>query len=203
MSSQRFLVRIISAVVLISMTLPLAKSQASDQIGQINNESELTGLPVFSNGVAAYVYGYPLVLFGVTEKIAITVSSAGVKLGGAPLNQFGKEPGLPDSSFVDVVLPSTTTLYASAFINLKAEPIILHIPNITDRFFLLQMLDGWTNVSDKSPGSRLDSKRGRLRTGGARLDGYVTFWHLTGKRNSNGHKFHVDHRADLYKRYNR
>jgi hypothetical protein len=160
MSSQRFLVSIISAVVLISMTLPLAKSQASDQIGQINNESELTGLPVFSNGVAAYVYGYPLVMFGLTERIAITVPSAGVKLGGAPLNQFGKEPGLPDSSFTDVVLPSTTTLYASAFINLKAEPIILHIPNITDRFFLLQMLDGWTNVSDKSPGSRLDSKEG-------------------------------------------
>ena len=156
----KLLRRFVPAVVTVSMAAVLAASQTIDADGQTPDESELKGLSTFKNGVDAYIYGYPLIMFGITERVAITVPTAGEKLGAAPLNQFGKEPSLPDSTFKDVVLPSTTTLYASAFINLKAEPIILHIPSITDRFFLLQMLDGWTNVSDQSPGTRLDSKEG-------------------------------------------
>ena len=62
------------------------------------------------------------------------------------------------SQFKDVVLPSTTTMYATGFFNLQKEPLILHIPAISsDRFFIVQLLDGWTNVNQQSPGSRLSS----------------------------------------------
>jgi hypothetical protein len=73
---------------------------------------------------------------------------------------FGKESRLPDYTFTAVVLPSTTTLYASAFLNLQAEPIVLHIPNMEGRFFIMQMLDAWTEVSLQSPGPRQSSKPG-------------------------------------------
>ena len=76
---------------------------------QTPDETELQTLPTFVNGLAAYIYGYPLLMFGTTEKVAITVPDATTTLGGAPLNQFGKETSLPNSSFTDVVLPSTTT----------------------------------------------------------------------------------------------
>ena len=144
---------ILTSLIVITMTAALGSGQTVDP-------SELRSFPTFRNGVDAYIYGYPLVMFGATETIGITVPDTMTKLGAAPLNQFGKETSLPNSSFKDVVLPSTTTLYASAFINLKAQPMILHIPNISDRFFLLQLLDGWTNVSDQSPGTRLGSKEG-------------------------------------------
>lgn len=137
-----------------------ARAQIPDASGQTPDDSQLRTLPAFVNAVQAYIYGYPLLMFGVTERASINVPQAGAKLGAAPLNQFGKEDVLPNSSFTTVVLPSTTTLYASSFLNLQAEPIILHIPNFGDRFFLLQMLDGWTNVSDQSPGTRQGSPEG-------------------------------------------
>jgi hypothetical protein len=71
-----------------------------------------------------------------TERVITTVPNTRTKLGRAPINQFAEATTLPNGSYTDVVLPSTSTLYASAFLNLSAEPIILHIPEIKDRFFL-------------------------------------------------------------------
>jgi len=113
-----------------------------------------------ADGVLSYIYGYPLLMFGVTGRTATTVPDAMTKLGAAPLNQFGKEMVLPDASFTTVVLPSTSTLYASSFLNLCQEPVILHLPNFGGRFFIMQMLDGWTEVNTQSPGSRLQSPEG-------------------------------------------
>jgi hypothetical protein len=115
---------------------------------------------IFADAVQAYIYGYPLMMFGMTTRIGTTVSNPNDRLGGAPLNQFGKEPQLPDATFTAVVLPSTTTLYASSFLNLQQEPMILRIPDMQGRFWLMQMLDGWTEVSTKSPGTRQGSKPG-------------------------------------------
>jgi hypothetical protein len=126
--------------------------------GQTLEEIERTPGP-FADAVKSYIYGYPLLMFGVTGRTGTTVPNDHTRLGGAPLNQFGKEMVLPDYTFTAVVLPSTTTFYASSFLNLKEEPVILHIPSV-DRFFILQMLDGWTEVSPLSPGSRLGSQQG-------------------------------------------
>jgi hypothetical protein len=94
------------------------------------------------DGVLSYIYGYPLVMFGVTGRTATTVPNDMYKLGAAPLNQFGKESRLPDYTFTAVVLPSTSTLYASSFLNLCIEPVILHIPNMNGRFFIMRC---WTD----------------------------------------------------------
>lgn len=50
-------------------------------------------------------------------------------------------------------------MYSVGFFNLEEEPLILHIPVIGDnRFFIVQLLDGWTNVNRASPSSRVSSK---------------------------------------------
>ena len=117
-------------------------------------------LKTFSDGVAAYLFGYPLVLMGVTEQTSINAPMSSFT-GAAPLNQFGKQTQFPDYTFNTVVLPSTSTLYASAFLNLKTEPIVLHIPDFKDRYFVMAMLDGWTNVNPNSPGKRIGSQSGK------------------------------------------
>jgi hypothetical protein len=124
------------------------------------------------DGVLSYIYGYPLMMFGVTGRTGTTVPDAMSKLGGAPLNQFGKETVLPNASFTAVVLPSTSTLYASSFINLCEEPIILHLPNFGKRFFIMQMLDGWTEVSPLSPGSNKQSGEGNYALVGPSCNGH-------------------------------
>jgi len=123
-------------------------------------ELEQNASPTFRNAFDTYIYGYSLLMFGVTERTGTTIANPGDRLGGAPLNQFGKEPNLPNYTFTSVVLPSTSTLYASSFLNLQAGPIVLHIPSSGGRFFIMQMLDAWTNVSEQSPSSRQKSKPG-------------------------------------------
>src|SRR5437879_6366430 len=137
----------------VAMTLAVAVAGAQ-QPGQTLEELERHASGPFIDAVEAYIYGYPLLMIGVTGRTSTTVATAGDRLGAAPLNQFGKEPKLPDSTFTAVVLPSTSTLYASSFLNLKAQPIVLHVPSSGGRFFIMQMLDAWTNVSAQSPSSR-------------------------------------------------
>jgi DNA sulfur modification protein DndE len=114
----------------------------------------------FATGVRAYLYGYPLVMMGVTERVVTSVPDTTTVMGRAPVNQFFLVQGLPNASYTDVVLPSTTTLYGSAFLDLHNEPMVLHVPKIKNRFFIFQLLDAWTNVSPESPSSRIGTQEG-------------------------------------------
>lgn len=124
---------------------------------QLPNDLDAGSVQAYLDGIAAYIYGYPLLAIALTERVSTNVASASLQIGTAPLNQLYKAATLPvGSAFKDVVLPSTTTLYSTGFFNLDKEPLILHLPVInSDRFFIVQLLDGWTNVSRQSPSSRL------------------------------------------------
>jgi len=152
--------RLWKATCVVAITVAVATLASAQERGETLEELEFRSPGSFADAVAAYIYGYPLLMIGVTGRIATTVATAGDRLGAAPLNQFGKEPKLPDSTFTAVVLPSTSTLYASSFLNLKDGPVILHIPEMGNRFFIMEMLDAWTNVSPESPGSRQGSRAG-------------------------------------------
>ena len=102
-------------------------------------------------GVEAVVYGYPLVIMDVTkDKTTNFASPVGF---GAPLNEFANVPTFPDSSFKDVVRANVDTLYSSAFLDLSAEPLVMSVPDTNGRYYLMPMLDAWTNVF-ASPGKR-------------------------------------------------
>jgi len=144
--------RLYKAICVVAMMFAVAVTGVQGR-GQTLEEIERDVPPALVDGVVSYIYGYPLMMFGVTGRSGTTVPNDMTKLGAAPLNQFGKEMVLPDASFTAVVLPSTSTLYASSFLNLCEEPVILHLPNFGSRFFIMQILDGWTEVSLDSPGS--------------------------------------------------
>ncbi len=126
---------------------------------QLPNDLDSGSVQTYLDGIAAYIYGYSLLAIAMTERVSTNVAGPDQQYGRAPLNQLFKAPSLPvGSAFKDVVLPSTTTLYSAGFFNLEKEPLILHLPEISsNRFFIVQLLEGWTNVSRKSPSSRLNS----------------------------------------------
>ncbi len=99
-----------------------------------------------------YIYGYPLVLMGVTKQIATAASSTG---------QFVHMLSGPTPVFRIVVAPNGDTRYSSAWVDLSTEPQILHVPDAGGRYFVAQVMDAWTDViadptpriADSSPGN--------------------------------------------------
>ena len=84
-----------------------------------------------------YLYGYPLVLMGVTKQIATTASSTG---------QFVHMLSGPTPVFRIVVAPNGDTRYSSAWVDLSTEPQVLHVPDAGGRYFVAQVMDAWTDV---------------------------------------------------------
>lgn len=102
-------------------------------------------------GVEAYIYGYPLVLMDVTRSV-LTNAPKPAELA-APLNQFCHVRTFPDDTMTKIVSPNADTLYSSAWLDLTKEPLVMSVPEIGKRYYLMQLLDAWTNVF-ASPGTR-------------------------------------------------
>jgi hypothetical protein len=99
----------------------------------------------------AYIYGYPLVTMEFTRRVMTnTAKPHGTH---APMGQFLLMRSYPDASFKDVTAPNADTLYSTAWLDLAKEPYVLSLPDMGDRYFLMPMLDGWTNVFEV-PGTR-------------------------------------------------
>jgi hypothetical protein len=99
----------------------------------------------------AAVYGFPLVIMDLTRQVFTAVPAPNAN--GSPANQFGNKKTFPDATFVNVVNPNADTLYSSAWIDTAKEPIILSVPDTHGRYYLMPMLNYWTDCF-ASPGSR-------------------------------------------------
>jgi hypothetical protein len=99
--------------------------------------------------VEAYVYAYPLVLMDATRRVS-TNGDTGMR---RPANQFANVPAFPDATFTDVVRANVDTLYSSLWFDVSQEPLVIAVPDAGGRYYLLPMLDLWTDVF-ASPGKR-------------------------------------------------
>jgi len=108
--------------------------------------------PLVKSAVDAYIYFYPLVVFGVSFEVLTNVKKPTWERLSAPLNQFmSVRHNRPDNH--GVILPSTDTLYTMAWVDVSKEPIIFGAPEIPDipgvgrkRFMMYEFMDAWTNV---------------------------------------------------------
>jgi hypothetical protein len=147
-------------------------------------------------GTEAYIYGYPLVLMDVTKKVMTHVSSP-TTTGRAPVNQFSHAPSFPTAESQDVVSPNVDTLYSIAWLDLAREPLILHVPDTRGRYYLMEMLDSWTNVF-AAPGKRTTGTKeanfaiagphwkGTLPSGVTRIQAPTNMVWIIGRTQTNG-----------------
>ena len=101
----------------------------------------------------AAVFGFPLVIMDLTRKVKINVPQPDSDKGRAPVNQLVSARELADDTDTDVVRPNADTLYSLAWVDTAKEPVVLSLPNTQGRYYLMQLLNYWTDVF-ASPGSR-------------------------------------------------
>jgi len=138
-SSLRFRIPLTAAVLLV---LAAAPERAAAALGA----EEVTKL-----ATDAYVYGYPLVTMEYTRRVMTNVAAPAEKL--APMGQFARLRAYPTPDDKEVTAPNADTLYMLAWLDVSKEPWVLGIPDMQDRYFLMPMLDGWTDVF-QVPGKR-------------------------------------------------
>lgn len=112
----------------------------------------ITPEQAYEIGSEAYCYFYPLITMDVTRR-QMTNLPAGQKMGFGPANNFNHMKAFPDADFKVVVRPNFDTLYSSAWLDLTTEPVIVSLPDTSGRYYLMPMLDMWTDVF-ASPGWR-------------------------------------------------
>jgi hypothetical protein len=90
----------------------------------------------------AYLYGYPLVYE--PKGTAAIVKGGGSLPLTSPYNRFARARSLlgPETKFVT---PNNDTLHILAGCDLNAGPLVLHVPDTAERYYVLQFVDAWTN----------------------------------------------------------
>jgi len=138
---------------LIFLIAAYATASASWSVQQVPSLSDAETKDI---AIDTYVYGYPLVLMEVTRRVMTNATEPG--RNAAPVNQFYHWRRIPDASFTDVVSPNADTLYSTLWFDVEKEPLIVHVPDSQARYYLLPMLDMWTDVF-ASPGKRTTGTR--------------------------------------------
>jgi hypothetical protein len=169
-------------------TLALAPA-AKAQPGTI---SEAEARAIAAEG---YLYFYPLVTMDLTRKQLInTPPTAGL---GGPMNTFDNIPAFPAADMRAVVRPNFDTLYSSGWVDLTREPMVISVPDTGGRYYLLPMLDMWTDVF-ASPGWRTTGTKaanfllvpprwsGKVPQGLIRIDAPTPYVWIIGRTKTDG-----------------
>ena len=163
-------------------------------------------------GVDAYIYLYPLVTMDLTRKQSTNIE-AGKEIGKGPTNMFVNVPEYPPATFRTVVRPNFDTLYSVAWLDLAKEPMIVSVPDTGGRYYLLPMLDMWTDVF-ASPGWRTTGTQagnflvtppgwnGEVPSGMTRIDAPTPLVWVIGRTKTDGprdydavHKIQADYKV--------
>lgn len=97
----------------------------------------------------AYIYFYPLMSMDLSRK-QFTNGTNDFK---GPMNTFVNVPAYPPADFKGVVRSNFDTLYSVSWLDMTKEPVVISAPDTDGRYYLLPMLDMWTDVF-ASPGWR-------------------------------------------------
>ncbi|MGC1465311.1 MAG: DUF1254 domain-containing protein [Pseudolabrys sp.] len=146
----------------------------------------------------AYIFLYPLITMDVTRQQLINADPKQSPIAGPP-NAFTHVRTFPPADLKVVVRPNFDTLYSSAWLDLTGGPVVVSTADTGGRYFMLPMLDMWTDVF-AVPGKRTNGTgaanfavvppgwSGTLPHDVARIDAPTRYVWIIGRTQTNGVK---------------
>lgn len=125
----------------IAFTPNMSKTVIPEDSVQIEEPSVKEAVSI---AMDAYIYGYPLVTFDIARKQQTNV--AGPDAEHAPMGQVIKMRRYLDVDNHCCAAPNADTLYTIAWIDVEKEPYVLTIPEMGDRYYIMPLLDGYSEV---------------------------------------------------------
>lgn len=114
----------------------------------LKNSNSLSDEQIIQTAKEAYQFAYPMMLFYATQRVMTNTEHTVINNGPmrAPINQLASASHFPEVSDHTVIRMNVDTYYSSCWMNLEKEPLVFQIPNTNDRYYLMPMLDAWSNV---------------------------------------------------------
>jgi hypothetical protein len=110
-----------------------------------NKETKTPGLEeAVGTAIDAYLYGYPLITFDVARQQQTNVAVPDAE--HAPMGQMIRMRTYPAVDNHCCAAPNADTLYTEAWLDVSKEPSVLSIPDMGNRYYIIPMLDGYSEV---------------------------------------------------------
>ncbi|OLN26948.1 DUF1254 domain-containing protein [Desulfosporosinus metallidurans] len=104
----------------------------------MSHDTEAKEERAFELGKQAYLYGCPIVIMEDTMRSLMSLKPFSY-------NEYIHNKRLSKPKDRQVVAPNNDTLYSSAWLDLAAEPIVMHLPHTNGRYYVMALYDMYTN----------------------------------------------------------
>ena len=151
---------LLASSALVGEALDTATSRAASAQASVATPTVLPSDEIGEVATNAYIHAYPLILMELTRRIATNVADTR-QFSKAPMDQFANVPAFPDATYTDIVRPNVDTLYSLMWFDVSKEPLLISVPDSGGRYYLLPMLDMWTDVF-QSTGTRTTGTSAQL-----------------------------------------
>jgi len=134
--------RLLIAVSATALVVPACAKDGSTPSSQTAMEA-VTPKEASAIAEEAYIYAFPVMENYRTMYVqAIDRNAPGYV---APFNQLTHKTKLLGPEFKDIVRPNNDTMYSLAWLDLRAQPVVVTVPEIKDRYYSVQLVDMFTH----------------------------------------------------------
>jgi len=130
-------------LILFSLCLVAGCKNNTKKEAETSSQTELTSGEAQTIAKKAYIFAYPI-LMGYQAMYYSMVDSTSLGYRG-DFNTFTHDTSPADHTRTDVVTMNADTPYSLMAMDLRAEPIVISVPEIKDRYYVIQFVDLFTH----------------------------------------------------------